>query len=128
MPLDPVDDYRSFLKSKEWERLKTRFIYENHTAKCFVCGWRGNLVLHHLGYIDFKAGNLFHHFFIFNWGNLMIVCRDCHDRIHFGLFKRKTKLTRRKLLKRAYFLRSSRCLRNLEVLRFIYYCTLSFLT
>jgi hypothetical protein len=68
-------DYKSYLQSKEWLLVKKQIIAERN--KCELCSSKQNLVVHHIKYknVIFKE--------LTNKQWIMLVCRLCHQSIHF---------------------------------------------
>lgn len=97
-----------YLKSSHWHQLTDKEIYSNPTAKCYIDEVKYSLLLHHCRY-----DNLFHE----KLGrDVFILCYDCHNNVHFSklfiFFTRKTKLKKKYLLRRMYYLRLIFCIRN----------------
>ncbi|TAM36941.1 MAG: HNH endonuclease [Burkholderiaceae bacterium] len=67
-------DYRDYLKSALWRRIKKR-VLERDKKTCQCCGGRGNVVHHRSYERDVMEGH--------NDAMLATVCNGCHDIIHF---------------------------------------------
>lgn len=68
--------YDEYLQSEHWQKLR-KMILISAGEKCQRCGSRAALQVHHETY-----DNLGHE----RVDDLLAVCRECHDKIHFGPF------------------------------------------
>lgn len=100
-------DYPLYFKTPHWQKLKEDLIYSNPNAKCWICGKKNTLLLHHVSY-----SNLLHE--LLN-RDVFIVCFNCHTRIHFPYFSKKTPLIEKKLRQRMVFLRYTRYVREFRL-------------
>lgn len=67
--------YDKQLETKEWRAFR-RFIFEVRGHKCEKCGTTHNLQIHHPKY---KTGHLA---WEYTCNDVIVVCRDCHKKIH----------------------------------------------
>jgi len=67
-------EYKKYLKSPHWFKLRQIYIYDNPNVKCSKCGSVENLNLHHLNY-----NNLWHE----RPSDLAVLCELCHYYAHF---------------------------------------------
>lgn len=65
--------YGDYLRSEHWADVKRRFWASRLAKHCLGCGATSGLVLHHRTYKRLGAEHL---------GDLVLVCRDCHQDIH----------------------------------------------
>lgn len=108
--------YPKYFKTIWWKKLKVELIYSNPNAKCWICGSRATLLLHHEIY------NLFHEKLN---RDIFILCFDCHTELHFYtqffFLKRKTKLITRHLKIRRLHLKYNYCIHNKHYGKALYY-------
>ena len=112
-------NYPLYFLTPHWSELKEELIYSNPNAKCFICQITNRLLPHH-----FKYDNLFHEkamkvFFFFVFGDVVVVCFDCHTNIHFIpvkiffiKFRIKVPVKKFFLLARMFYLRYKFCIQN----------------
>ena len=66
-------NYKKYLSSGRWIRLKEQFLLPN--SECRACGSKDRLTLHHKSYENLgKETEL----------DFIILCQRCHRRIHFN--------------------------------------------
>ena len=101
-------NYPRYFATPHWYDLKRRLLYGNKNARCWVCHRKQSLLIHHLRY-----DHLFKERLIIQWGSglfgdVVIVCFDCHTKIHFISFlffwEYKTPLKKFHLVKRMKWL------------------------
>lgn len=113
------ENYPYYFQTEHWHILKDQLIYSNPEAKCFICQKTNTLLPHH-----FRYDNLFNEkrmivFLFFIFGDIAIVCFDCHTNIHFIIlnfyfFRIKIKVPVKKfwLLIRMFYLRYKYCIQS----------------
>jgi len=69
-----TDFYKQYLASKEWQK-KRRDAYVALGRKCRRCKSSSSIVVHHLSYERLGHEEV---------GDLIILCRVCHDAVHEG--------------------------------------------
>jgi hypothetical protein len=69
--------YKDYLKTYHWMTTKTR-TYRKF-KKCFFCGSRENLNIHHRRYVSKKGKNIL---FKEQQGDLIVLCKNCHNIWH----------------------------------------------
>lgn len=107
-------NYTLYFHTKWWRDLNDLLIDSNKDASCVLCEkWytlltHGEyLVIHHVSYENLFCEKLKR--------DIYIVCSKCHQSIHFWLFGlKKTRMTKRFLLKRMRLLKSIFCIRRLR--------------
>jgi 5-methylcytosine-specific restriction enzyme A len=67
-------DIERFKNKKLWLQLKSKKLYEN--GKCEICNSDKELVIHHI-LPRFSNPEL-----TFDYENLMVLCKECHIKIH----------------------------------------------
>jgi 5-methylcytosine-specific restriction endonuclease McrA len=70
------DEYKAYLNSKEWFAVRES-LFVVRGKKCERCGSKENIQVHHIHYRNIFREQL---------EDLMVVCKDCHRKIH-GLNK-----------------------------------------
>jgi 5-methylcytosine-specific restriction endonuclease McrA len=65
--------YKEYLASEHWRDVKDRFMKSKFRKKCFVCGSKNKLNLHHKTYI--RVGNEY-------LTDLCLLCEECHKKVH----------------------------------------------
>ena len=65
-------EYKTYLRSTQWKVKRKRIILERG-AKCEICGWLGQLSLHHLTYV-----RLYDELD----SDLLVTCDSCHAALH----------------------------------------------
>ncbi len=70
-------NYSEYLKSKEWEGIRTKIISED--KECLRCGIKTGLVVHHLRYKDDKGVSILGKE---TSRDLAVLCWDCHTELH----------------------------------------------
>lgn len=114
--------YKEYLLTQHWQTINSKFIHKNPKAQCWICETpvllferdgriTSNLLIHHESY-QF----LFHE----RLGrDIVILCFNCHNQVHFYkilvFISIKTKLIRKALVKRRYFLRFRYLVRNRRI-------------
>lgn len=106
-----------YFQTSHWRLLNRKLIVNNNHSKCFICSKTNTLLLHHIRY-----DNLFNE----RLGrDVYILCFNCHQQVHFYsflfIFKRKTPLERKRLMKRLYYLKIKYCIRKLKPLLCAWY-------
>ena len=66
------DEYKSYLKSKEWLAVRES-LFLVRGKKCERCRSVDNIQVHHIHYVNIFREQL---------EDLMVVCKDCHRKIH----------------------------------------------
>lgn len=67
-------NYRKYIKSKAWQRIRTRAI-EHADGQCRKCGSRMNIQVHHKHYQTLGRERL---------SDLDVICRQCHADGHLA--------------------------------------------
>jgi hypothetical protein len=112
--------YSDYFDTPWWRRLKSKYIFKNFRAKCFVCNapnrlrWMenerrevSNLLLHHVSYKNLFKEKVNEDFFI--------ICFHCHNRAHYWTFLNlKVPLKTNWLLFSLRLRKSIKCIRNKE--------------
>lgn len=76
VPKQYYTQYRSYLRSKEWQQLKaTRSLVDGD--QCIRCGSTSSLQCHHTDYSGIETMD-------FYLSQLETVCESCHKKIHKG--------------------------------------------
>lgn len=70
----------AFYHSSEWSKCRVAFLESRHFI-CERCG-RFATIAHHKHYIT--PANVNDPRITLNWDNLECLCRDCHNKEHFG--------------------------------------------
>ena len=95
------ENYPKYFTTDHWYYLKQQLIYSNANAHCWICEKTDTLLIHHV-----KYDNLFNERLK---RDIYVLCFDCHTQVHFytflHFFKKKTKLVKRKLVRRMILLR-----------------------
>lgn len=108
--------YEEYLQSPEWLQLKEELIYSKKSAKCFICEKTYTLLIHHIKYYHLGKEQLLRIHLFHTTGDVVVVCFDCHTKIHFIRFLNiiNYRLPRRTylLVKRMLFLRIVFLFRN----------------
>jgi len=68
-----VYGYQNYLKTKHWALTKNRMYKSKYKYKCYCCGCRSKLQLHHKSYTTVGNENLNH---------LIWLCGKCHKKTH----------------------------------------------
>ena len=66
-------NYREYLSGEHWKELKQRYLRSGYPRKCYCCGSRKDLALHHVTYKRVGFEKL---------SDLKMVCERCHESIH----------------------------------------------
>lgn len=118
-------DYHSYFTTKHWLNLKRRLIVNNYHKKCYVCGKTSKLLIHHLNYKRLWHERVFYYFGIGIVGDVVIVCFDCHERMHKPIFRRllnkKYKNSYVYLVRRLFFLKCINCVQRGEFVSFAWH-------
>ncbi len=86
-----MTNYEQYLKTQYWWDLNYRYLTCNEKARCFVCGNKYTLLLHHCNYRALHKEKLNK--------DIYILCFDCHELVHFWFFRLiKVPLTQNTLL------------------------------
>lgn len=71
-------DYAEYLKSEKWKQVKKDYAENEQTEYCLCCSEFFNMSVkinfHHFRYENDWNND--------NWENLIVVCDDCHTKIH----------------------------------------------
>ena len=78
MPSKHGPQVEAFYHSKYWTHCRTAFVAYKR-GKCEICGKRGNLVHHKILLTEENVSNPE---ISLNFDNLMLLCKDCHNKIH----------------------------------------------
>ena len=106
--------YPQYRNTPYWKKLKLKLITNNHKAKCWVCGNKSRLVLHHIDYKHLQKEKLGKHIYI--------LCWDCHEKTHRRFFSLlKTPLKKKSLLRRMWYLKFKRSAIRIRPLPALYY-------
>lgn len=89
--------YQDYLDGEHWSKIKSKYKNSKLPKKCRVCGSEKDLVLHHRTYKHLYHENMTIH--------LHLVCRNCHQLIHFDENGKKIALNWKSLTMRETFLR-----------------------
>lgn len=115
------NNYQEYLQSVHWQRLRSKYILRNSSAKCFICQVSNTLLLHHENYDNLGHERINK--------DIRVVCHKCHELIHFftvlGLFKFKVPLNKRHLARRLYYLKFKYCIQSHQYWRCPWYLTIS---
>lgn len=102
------ENYKAYFQTNHWRKLKETLIYSNRDAKCWICEFPSNLLIHHESYDNLFKERLYKDIFIF--------CYGCHSQLHFRtflhFFRIKTPLRKWNLKRRRLFLRAIFCVRR----------------
>lgn len=113
---DNFTTYDEYLKTLHWQKLREQLIYANPRVKCWICEKTYNLLLHHVKYNNLGKEKRVFTFLFFVFGDVVIVCFDCHSKIHFikylFFFRHKVPLKKFYLVKRMKYLRAVYLLKN----------------
>lgn len=84
--------YKEYLRSNEWKTFRQIYINDKNAYKCFVCGTREKLNLHHYKYDKSRLTDPL---------NIVVLCKAHHYKSHLknGRFRRTTGLKAIKKLK-----------------------------
>lgn len=82
--------YEEYLQSRHWEKLKEQRI-KNKNAKCYICGSKTWLLLHHRTYEHLGREKK---------GELVVLCTRCNKLVHFYDNGKRVPLTYKALLAR----------------------------
>jgi 5-methylcytosine-specific restriction protein A len=81
--------YKQLIQSKEWQRVRNRYIREHPT--CEICG-KLAVCVHHRKPLNWYRNNPDRmRQLCFDEDNLQALCFDCHERVHRELGKNKNK-------------------------------------
>ena len=99
--------YEEYLSSSHWQEITRSLIDLNPRARCWICGKRRHLLLHHVSYDHLGHERL--------GIDIYIVCYGCHEEIHWSVFlckripiEKSTMMSRMYLLRVTYPLRKFR--------------------
>ena len=70
------EEYRAFMASEEWSRMRQDAL-KRAGGRCQTCNAAKSLDVHHRTYERFGGREL--------PGDLTVLCRRCHDKIHYGV-------------------------------------------
>ena len=70
-------NYKKYLGSKHWQKLSNSIKFER--PFCYFCGSKNGLEVHHKRYFDNSGMPLFYRE---RPRDLVVTCRDCHEKIH----------------------------------------------
>jgi len=70
------NDFKEFENIKKWLKLKSEKLYENRV--CYMCKSKNMLDVHHI------LPRHKHPELTFDYENLMVLCEQCHKKIHEG--------------------------------------------
>lgn len=76
-------EYLEYIHSDTWKARRKKFMETRRRTKCYCCGSRKNLHVHHKTYDNFTSEKD---------GDLELVCADCHDKLHILVSSRVSKL------------------------------------
>lgn len=65
--------YTEYLNSDEWSAIKRKALGRDRYKKCYVCGSKHNIELHHMSYNTIGTTDL---------RNIRALCRNHHQEIH----------------------------------------------
>lgn len=103
--------YQEYLLTDWWHDLRENYIGQNPKAKCWICGRREALLLHHVTYENLYSERMGRDLFIICFGK-----KGCHMRIHFKLRTgEKIKLEKQILLKRMWMLKITHPIRTFRL-------------
>lgn len=71
---------RKFYKSAQWQKCRKAYINSLPTNLCVRCGLQIGTIVHHKKWLT--RHNIDDPTTTLNWDNLMLVCYDCHSKIH----------------------------------------------
>ena len=78
-----------FYGSQAWKRCRRDFAKSRH-GLCELCAQEGLLVpgviVHHK--VELTPANIADPHVTLDWGNLQLLCRDCHARVHEAMYHR----------------------------------------
>ena len=66
-------DYNDFLKTNYWNSIAIHM--KNNNRRCYECGSKDDLVVHHMTYLNHGYEHLF-------LDDLVVLCSFCHNEIH----------------------------------------------
>lgn len=73
-------EYNVLLKTMEWKR-RREDVFIARGRKCMYCGNRDNLDIHHKYYLKYPDGEFIKPW-EYNMDCYMVLCRDCHNKVH----------------------------------------------
>lgn len=73
-------EYNELLKTAEWKR-RREDVFIARGRRCMYCGNGDNLDIHHKYYFKYPDGE-FVKPWEYNMDCYMVLCRDCHNRVH----------------------------------------------
>jgi hypothetical protein len=113
------EHYPEYFQTPHWLNFKEQHIYSNPRAKCYICQKKSTLLPHHFKYRNLFKERVMVIFLFFVFGDIVIVCFDCHTAIHFITvkiffikFKIKVPVKTFFLLARMFYLRYKYCIQN----------------
>lgn len=65
-----VGDYKEYLKSDEWQRVRNKLLANPYSSNCYFCDAK-RIDFHHVTYLKMDRGKY-----------ILPVCRECHTKIH----------------------------------------------
>ena len=70
--------YQDYLQTEHWKSFRERILKKY--KKCFICGRKDNLQVHHLTYVNlWKEEDK----------DVIVLCGSCHQKVHFSKKGRK---------------------------------------
>lgn len=100
-------EYREYLASSWFRSLTKQLITQNRKARCWICGKKNTLLLHHVKYDNLGNEKL--------GRDVYILCFTCHTRTHFTTWGYRVPLEKSKLLARMKFLKVTYPVRNFRI-------------
>lgn len=116
--------YKEYLQTDHWQKIKECLIYLNPRAECWICQKTYTLLPHHFRYKNLHKEKRMIIFLFFVFGDLAVICFDCHDKLHwitinllFTKFRIRTPVKKFFLLARMFYLRYIMCIRKRQFRR-----------
>lgn len=108
-----LSSYSEYLDSSYWRNLTGKYIFNNHSAECFVCRKSYSLLLHHVDYEALGEEILNR--------DVFILCWDCHKKAHWIFLIIKIPLSYKNLINRLYILKITFCIRSFDFIKALWY-------
>lgn len=84
--------YLDYLKSKKWKSIRIK-LFEMRGHRCELCGGNKVIQVHHIDYIRIGNERPF---------DLVVLCKDCHEKAHLDKLGNRLQLNKRSLLTRLF--------------------------
>lgn len=114
-----INSYHEYFQTDWWKHLKKRYI--KWGSKCYICGSRYSLLLHHLSYNNLGREKILRIFY----GDVVVVCFEHHKDLHYVhplfIFKVKLPLKRFFLIKKLFWARMCHDIMELDIVGVLYH-------